>query len=265
MKCTDIASAIRERTSRSTRVTTRRLRCSPPSSTRPLRGGRPPAAHPVARDGDLRAACQRLRHRHPRLPEAMRGTYAGLGSDEAMRHLQDLGITAVELMPVHHHAYDRHLVQRHLSNYWGYNTSAFLAPDTRYSMSKSSQGACVNSRRWSVICTRRDRGDSGRRVTHSRGRSPRADALAARRRQCRTTGSIPNRVLPGLYGLWKYVEHAPSRACCSSSWTACVLDPRDARRWIPVRSGKRPRPRITRRRSTGRLLRHHHQDPSSRR
>ena len=76
--------------------------------------------------------------RHPRLPEAMRGTYAGLGSDEAIRHLLDLGVTAVELMPVHHHAYDRHLVERHLSNYWGYNTSAFLAPDIRYSMSKSS-------------------------------------------------------------------------------------------------------------------------------
>src|SRR6188768_3432325 len=78
--------------------------------------------------------------RHPRLPEAMRGTYAGLGSDEAIHHLKDLGVTAVELMPVHHHAYDRHLVERHLSNYWGYNTSAFFAPDIRYSMSKSSSG-----------------------------------------------------------------------------------------------------------------------------
>ena len=78
--------------------------------------------------------------RHPRLPEGMRGTYAGLGSDEAIRHLQDLGVTAVELMPVHHHAYDRHLIERHLSNYWGYNTSAFFAPDVRYSMSKSSSG-----------------------------------------------------------------------------------------------------------------------------
>jgi glycogen operon protein len=79
--------------------------------------------------------------RHPRLSEAMRGTYAGLGSDEAIKHLQDLGVTAVELMPVHHHAYDRHLVERHLSNYWGYNTSAFFAPDIRYSMSKSSSGS----------------------------------------------------------------------------------------------------------------------------
>ncbi len=75
--------------------------------------------------------------RHPGLPEKMRGTYAGLGSESVLRYLQNLGVTAVELMPVHHHAYDRHLVERGLSNYWGYNTSAFFAPDVRYSMAKS--------------------------------------------------------------------------------------------------------------------------------
>ena len=70
--------------------------------------------------------------RHPAVPESLRGTYAGLGSDEVLRYLQDLGVTAVELMPVHHHAYDRHLVEQGLSNYWGYNTSAFFAPNSRY-------------------------------------------------------------------------------------------------------------------------------------
>jgi len=69
---------------------------------------------------------------HPEVPERLRGTYAGLGSEPFVRHLQRLGITAVELMPVHHHAYDRHLVERGLKNYWGYNTSAFFAPDSRY-------------------------------------------------------------------------------------------------------------------------------------
>ncbi len=80
-------------------------------------------------------------YRHPTLPEAMRGTYAGLGSDEAIRHIQNLGITAVELMPVHHHAFDRFLVQRGLSNYWGYNTSAFFAPDLRYALSQTPSGS----------------------------------------------------------------------------------------------------------------------------
>jgi glycogen operon protein len=71
---------------------------------------------------------------HPGLPESMRGTYAALGSEGIIRHIQELGVTAVELMPVHHHAYDHHLVAKGLSNYWGYNTIAFFAPDLRYAM-----------------------------------------------------------------------------------------------------------------------------------
>ena len=69
---------------------------------------------------------------HPDLPERLRGTYAGLASEPALRHLKSLGITAVELLPVHHHLDDRHLVERGLSNYWGYNTLSFFAPDRRY-------------------------------------------------------------------------------------------------------------------------------------
>jgi isoamylase len=71
--------------------------------------------------------------RHSGVPEPLRGTYSGLASEAAIRHLVSLGVTAVELMPVHHHAYDRHLVERGLSNYWGYNTLAFFAPGIRYS------------------------------------------------------------------------------------------------------------------------------------
>ncbi len=69
---------------------------------------------------------------HSAVPQALRGTYAGLASAPAVRHLQELGVTAVELMPVHHHVVDRHLVDRGLSNYWGYNTLAFFAPEERY-------------------------------------------------------------------------------------------------------------------------------------
>ncbi|MCW5966180.1 MAG: glycogen debranching protein GlgX [Bryobacterales bacterium] len=66
------------------------------------------------------------------LPASLRGKYAGVGSDEMLRHLQDLGITAIELLPVHHHAYDHYLVDKGLTNYWGYNTLTFFAPDSRY-------------------------------------------------------------------------------------------------------------------------------------
>ncbi len=71
------------------------------------------------------------------IPAAQRGTYEALTSEAAIEHLQRLGVTAVELMPVHHHSYDRHLVERGLSNYWGYNTLSFFAPDVRYAANGS--------------------------------------------------------------------------------------------------------------------------------
>ena len=71
--------------------------------------------------------------RHPEIPEDHRGTYTGLASDAAIDHLLSLGVTAIELMPVHYHVHDRHLAQNGLSNYWGYNTLAFFAPDRRFS------------------------------------------------------------------------------------------------------------------------------------
>ncbi len=78
---------------------------------------------------------------HPDVPAALRGTYAGLASEAAIHHLKRLGVTAVELMPVHHHAYDRHLVDRGLTNYWGYNTCAFFAPNVRYAAATTATGS----------------------------------------------------------------------------------------------------------------------------
>jgi len=66
-----------------------------------------------------------------RIPRDLRGRYLGLASDPAIRYLTDLGVTAVELMPIHHHADEWHLVRRGLTNYWGYNTLSFFAPDLR--------------------------------------------------------------------------------------------------------------------------------------
>jgi glycogen operon protein len=71
--------------------------------------------------------------RHPAVPEAKRGTFAGLATKEVVDYLKSLGITSLELMPVHAFIDDRHLLQRGLRNYWGYNTIGFFAPDPRYS------------------------------------------------------------------------------------------------------------------------------------
>jgi glycogen operon protein len=71
--------------------------------------------------------------RHPDVPPALRGTYAGLATAPIVDHLVRLGITAIELMPVHAFVDDRHLLERGLRNYWGYNTLGFFAPEMRYS------------------------------------------------------------------------------------------------------------------------------------
>lgn len=72
---------------------------------------------------------------HPDVPEELRGTFAGLGSPAAINHLTKLGVTAVELLPAYHRLDDRHLVEKGLTNYWGYNTLAFFAPEHRFSSS----------------------------------------------------------------------------------------------------------------------------------
>jgi glycogen operon protein len=70
---------------------------------------------------------------HPEIPEELRGTYAGLGHPVAVEYLKKLGISAVELMPVHEFIDDKHLLDRGLRNYWGYNSINFFAPESRYS------------------------------------------------------------------------------------------------------------------------------------
>ncbi|UFU01590.1 glycogen debranching protein GlgX [Ruania suaedae] len=70
---------------------------------------------------------------HPEVPEEIRGTYAGMAHPAVIAHLVELGVTAVELMPVHQFIEDPSLVERGLTNYWGYNTIGFFAPHNRYS------------------------------------------------------------------------------------------------------------------------------------
>ncbi len=70
--------------------------------------------------------------RHPDVPSELRGTYAGLAHPAAIDHLKQLGVTAVELMPVHYFVHDRHLRDQELRNYWGYNSIAYFAPHGDY-------------------------------------------------------------------------------------------------------------------------------------
>ena len=71
---------------------------------------------------------------HPDVPPNLRGTYAGLATAPVIDYFKRLGVTSIELMPVHYFVDDRHLVQRGLRNYWGYNSIGFFAPETRYAV-----------------------------------------------------------------------------------------------------------------------------------
>ncbi len=73
--------------------------------------------------------------KHPEIPQPQRGTYAALGSECVIRHLRRLGITAVELLPIHHFVTEQRLAEQGLANYWGYNPIGYFAPASRYSSS----------------------------------------------------------------------------------------------------------------------------------
>ncbi|HEY9790330.1 MAG TPA: glycogen debranching protein GlgX [Candidatus Obscuribacterales bacterium] len=74
---------------------------------------------------------------HPDIPPHLRGTYSAVASDPIIRHLTKLGVTAIELMPVHHRVTNRVLEDKNLSDYWGYNTLSYFAPDHRFASTKN--------------------------------------------------------------------------------------------------------------------------------
>ena len=99
---------------------------------------RPPATsweETILYEIHVRGATQR----HPGVPEHLRGTYAGLASPAMVSHLRRLGVTAVKLLPVHGFLDERHLIRRGLTNYWGYNTLSFFAPEPRYASRADGQ------------------------------------------------------------------------------------------------------------------------------
>ncbi len=85
-----------------------------------------------------------LTKQFPGLPKRIRGTYAALGHDKVIRYLKGLGVTSVQLLPVHHHIDDGFLLERGLTNYWGYQTAGFFAPESRYASTDTGKGEHVN-------------------------------------------------------------------------------------------------------------------------
>jgi len=100
---------------------------------------RPPAT-PLHRSVIYEVHVKGFTMQHPDIEPEIRGTYAALGRPPAIEHLQKLGVTAVELLPVHASLTAKHLADKGLTNYWGYNTLSFFAPEARYSSSGDQGG-----------------------------------------------------------------------------------------------------------------------------
>jgi isoamylase len=99
-----------------------------------------PLGHEYANSVIYEAHVKGLTQRHPQIPEELRGTYGAIAHPVIVDHLTSLGVTALELMPIHHFANDSTLIDKGLSNYWGYNTVGFFAPDSKYSSSLTPGG-----------------------------------------------------------------------------------------------------------------------------
>ena len=113
---------------------TARNSCRNASSSIQISTGRAsPKRQPVAvgPDGDLRGPCAGLHQAAPEGAEEHRGTYAGLAHKEVIAYIKSLGVTSVEMLPMHSFVNDDYLLDKRLVNYWGYNTIGFFAPDPR--------------------------------------------------------------------------------------------------------------------------------------
>ena len=113
-------------------------------TTFPWHGERPPLT-PWHQTVVYEVHVKGFTRQHPGVPEHLRGTYAGLASPVSVAYLRDLGVTAVELLPVHYHVDEPHLVSSGRTNYWGYNTLGYFAPDPRFSAS-GPEGAVAEFR-----------------------------------------------------------------------------------------------------------------------
>ena len=157
---------------------------------------------------------------HPDVPQHLRGTFAGLAHEAAIAHLTRLGVTTLELMPCAAWIDERHLPPLGLSNYWGYNPVALMAPDPRLAPGgwREVREAVASAAR------RRARSHSRRRVQpYRRERRTRPDGVAARARQRQLLPARRRpRALRQRLGLRQYSRAATARLSCGSPWTRCA-------------------------------------------
>ena len=177
--------------------------------------------------------------RHPGIPEDVRGSYSGLAHPVMVDHFHKLGVTAVELMPVHQFVHDSALVERGLSNYWGYNTIGFFAPHNDY----ASFGTCgeqVLEFKTMVRSLHRAGIEVILDVVYNHtaeGNHLGPDAVVPRHRQPGLLPARPRRpaVLLRHHRHGEQLQRPPPRGAAADHGLAAVLGHRDARRRVPLR------------------------------
>ena len=220
-----------------------------------------PAAQTITYETHVRG----MTMRHPELPEPLRGTFAGLAHPPVIEHLVRLGVTAVELLPIHAFVQDRHLVAKGLSNYWGYNSIGFFAPEPRY-----MAGGAVGEFKTMV------------KRFHNAGIEVLLDVVYNHTAEGNHLGPtlsfrgidnatyyrlMPNE--PRFYiddtGTRQHHQHEPCPGPAAGDRFAALLGRGDARRRLPLRSRRDARARGARLRSQRRLLRRDPAGPRARR
>ena len=192
---------------------------------------------------------------HDRIPEELRGTYAGLGHPVVTDYLADLGVTAVELLPVHQFFSEPALLERGLTNYWGYNSIGFFAPHADYSAS-GDRGQQVAEFKQMVKSLHRaglevildvvynhtaEAGRPGCLAVLPWPRRPRLLPTGARRRGRRRRRHVRRHLL-GRHGLRQHRQLRGSAGAAADPRLAALLGDRDARRRLPVRPDVRAHP-----------------------
>ena len=199
-----------------------------------------------------------LTWRHPEVPPAQRGTYAGVAHPAMIDHFQRLGITAVELMPVHQFIDDHHLVKKGLRNYWGYNSIGFFAPHNGYA-SRPGQRVVNEFKTMvralhaagievilDVVYNHTAEGNHLGPTLSFRGLDN-AELLPARPRQ-------PPPVLR-YHGHGQHPQRQQPPDLAAPHGLVAVLGPRNARRRVPLRPRRQPGPPVPRGRQALRFLR----------
>ncbi len=161
---------------------------------------------------------------NPAVPEHLRGTFAGLGSKSVLDYIKSLGVTSVELLPIHTFINDSNLLEKGLTNYWGYNSIGFFAPDPTLCLQPRLRILRIQAD-GGPHPRRRTRGDPGRRLQpHRRGQRAGGHPVLQGHRQ--------RQLLPAAAGqealLYQRHRHRETRstcrtrACCRWSRTACA-------------------------------------------